>query len=114
MQDGGNDSLTMRDLNIGTKAGLAVISNKWYALILTNLSAEEQDFMNLRHAVRGISTFNLLIKVRELCDLNLVHDNDYHYTLTLDGQYLQQMLNNLEAWGNRKLSQTMPLHQQHH
>lgn len=106
--------MAIRDLNIGTKAGLAVISDKWYALILLNLSGDAEDFMQLRTTVRGISTFNLLIKLQELGELGLVHADDYQYRLTLDGQFLQQMLSHLEAWGNRQLTRSVPLQQRHH
>ncbi len=34
--------MVMRDLNMGTKAGLAVISDKWSALILLNLTGDYQ------------------------------------------------------------------------
>lgn len=102
--------LSMQDLNIGTKAGLAVISDKWYALILLNLTDSQRDFMQLRRAVRGISTFNLLLKLNELVDLKLVVSAvDYQYQLSLDGQYLQQMLLNLSAWGDRQLTRTLPV-----
>lgn len=105
--------MSMRDLNIGTKAGLAVVSEKWYALILLNLSDSASDFMQLRNAIRGISTVNLLIKLNELVDLKLVIPAaDYHYQLSLDGQYLQQMLLNLSAWGDRQLTRTVPV--RHH
>lgn len=78
--------MPMRDLNISTKAGLAVLSDKWYALILLNLTSSASDFMQLRNAVRGISTFNLLLKLNELTELNLVTStNDYHYQLTSGG-----------------------------
>ncbi|MTV81544.1 winged helix-turn-helix transcriptional regulator [Secundilactobacillus folii] len=106
--------MVMRDLNIGTKAGLAVISDKWYALILLNLSDQLEEFMTLRTDLRGISTFNLLLKLQELGELGLVYTKDYHYRLTLDGQYLQQMLTNLSAWGDRQLTRSVALHQEHH
>ncbi|GAA3618613.1 winged helix-turn-helix transcriptional regulator [Secundilactobacillus similis DSM 23365 = JCM 2765] len=102
--------MVMRDLNMGTKAGLAVISDKWSALILLNLTGDYQGFMTLRESVRGIGTFKLLIKLATLTRLGLVADtSDYQYKLTLDGQYFQQVLLNLDGWGDRQLRQTTRL-----
>lgn len=102
--------MPMRDLNISTKAGLAVLSDKWYALILLNLTSSANDFMQLRNTVRGISTFNLLLKLNELTELNLVTStNDYHYQLTSEGQDFQQTLLALTSWGKQQLTRTLPV-----
>lgn len=99
--------MVVRDTSIGTQAGLAVLSNRWYALILQNLDSDYQDFMTLREQVRGISTFKLLIALSNLTNLRLVDSTqDYQYRLTLDGQAFQNELNRLENWGNRQLHQT--------
>lgn len=105
--------MTMRDLKIGTKAGLTVLSNRWYALILLNLTDAASDFMQLRNAVRGISTFDLLIKVNELVDLKLVTSTaDYHYQLSSTGQHFQQTLLDLTTWGDQRLARTLQIN--HH
>lgn len=105
--------MSMHDLNISTKAGLAVLSDKWSALILLNLTTSASDFMQLRNAVRGISTFNLLLKLNELTELNLViSPTDYHYQLTSEGQDFQQMLVVLTSWGQHRLTRTLPVN--HH
>ncbi|MFC6163329.1 winged helix-turn-helix transcriptional regulator [Lactiplantibacillus dongliensis] len=96
----------MRDLNIGTKVGLELLTDKWNALTLSNLTAEAAGFMVLREKVRGISTLKLLTVLAKLEQLDLVTSTEtYEYGLTATGVKLQQDLANLEAWGNRVITE---------
>lgn len=94
--------MVMRDLNIGTKVGLALLNDRWYALALSNLSGQPQDFMVLRRRVRGLSTLKLLTVLAKLEQLGLVLESEhYHYRLTGIGLELQKSLQELEAWGDQ-------------
>lgn len=94
----------MRDLNIGTKLGLAVLSDRWYGLVLCNLTATPADFMTLRRRVRGIGTLKLLTVLAKMNNLQLVTESDhYRYQLTPTGLTLQQSLRALESWGDQMI-----------
>ncbi|AVK63763.1 HxlR family transcriptional regulator [Lactobacillus sp. CBA3606] len=97
--------MVMRDLNIGTKIGLELLTDKWYALTLSNLAAQPVDFMVLRQRVRGLSTLKLLTVLAKLTELKLVVSTaDYAYGLTPTGLELKTSLVQLEAWGNRAIT----------
>ncbi|BDZ31912.1 HxlR family transcriptional regulator [Lactiplantibacillus brownii] len=98
--------MVMRDLNIGTKVGLELLTNKWNALTLSNLTAVPVDFMVLRNRVRGISTLKLLTVLAKLEQLDLViSTSNYTYGLTDEGMTLQHDLAHLESWGNRVITE---------
>lgn len=98
--------MVMRDLTIGTKVGLELLTNKWNALTLCNLNNTPVDFMVLRNRVRGISTLKLLTVLAKLEQLDLVTSTpDYAYGLTAEGLALKRDLANLEAWGNRVITE---------
>ncbi len=96
--------VTKRDISVGTRVGLELINNKWYALILTNLTDDFSDFMILRKKIRGISTLNLLLAISKLMTLGLITDDDeYAYRLLPAGVAMQNVLNTLHHWGNQQL-----------
>ncbi|WP_137625404.1 winged helix-turn-helix transcriptional regulator [Lactiplantibacillus pingfangensis] len=98
--------MVMRDLNIGTKIGLALLSNKWHALALSQLQATPVDFMILRRQIRGLSTLKLLTVLVKLEQLGLVVSTPaYAYGLTAEGLVLQHDLAHLEAWGDRVITE---------
>ncbi|MFC6181644.1 winged helix-turn-helix transcriptional regulator [Lactiplantibacillus daowaiensis] len=98
--------MVMRDLNIGTKVGLALLTDKWNALTLSNLTTTPAGFMVLRENVRGISTLKLLTVLAKLTQLDLVvSTDDYQYSLTPAGQQFQQSLATLETWGNQVITE---------
>jgi len=98
--------MVMRDLTIGTKVGLELLTDKWHALTLCNLTATPVDFMVLRNQVRGISTLKLLTVLAKLEQLGLVVSTpDYAYGLTSEGVILKRDLAHLEAWGNRVITE---------
>jgi len=97
--------VVMRDLTIGTKVGLALLNDRWNALVLCNLTTDFADFMVLRQQVRGLSTLKLLTVLATLEQLGLVQSTaDYDYALTTTGVALQQALRTMEAWGNRAIT----------
>lgn len=96
--------MVMRDLNIGTKLGLALLNDRWYALALSNLTAQPTAFMDLRQRVRGLGTLKLLTVLAKMGQLGLVTETaHYHYQLTATGLELQQSLTELEAWGDQMI-----------
>lgn len=98
--------MVMRELTIGTKVGLELLTDKWSVLTLCNLTATPADFMVLRRQVRGISTLKLLTLLAKLEQLDLVASTpDYAYGLTSEGIVLQRDLAHLEAWGNRVITE---------
>ncbi|VDG33577.1 HxlR family transcriptional regulator [Lactobacillus sp.] [Lactiplantibacillus mudanjiangensis] len=95
----------MRDLNIGTKVGLALLTDKWNALTICNLTTTPAGFMGLRQQVRGISTLKLLTVLAKLEQLDLVVSTpNYTYALTPAGEQFQQSLMMLEAWGDQVIT----------
>lgn len=97
--------MAVHDIDFSTQVGLEIITDKWNALILTRLTPEFTPFMNLRTEIRGISTFNFLLKLEQLEELNLVTSNDqYEYQLTLTGQQLKQILSQIDSLGQRALN----------
>ncbi|RRK10563.1 HxlR family transcriptional regulator [Lactiplantibacillus garii] len=97
--------MVMRDLNIGTKVGLALLNDRWYALVLSNLTDQPADFMLLRRRVRGLGTLKLLTVLAKMNQLGLVTEREhYRYQLTTTGLELQRSLQELEAWGNRAIT----------
>ncbi|ANZ66731.1 winged helix-turn-helix transcriptional regulator [Secundilactobacillus paracollinoides] len=96
--------MTKHDISVSTRVGLELLNNKWYALILTNLTADFSDFMILRKKIRGISTLNLLLALTKLISLGLVADDDeYAYRLLHDGVEMQHILFSLHDWGKQQL-----------
>lgn len=98
--------MAVRDISMGTKVGLELVTDKWNALTLSHLTATPTGFMTLRRQVRGISTLRLLTVLAKLTQLDLVVSTDeYEYGLTAEGLKLQTGLANLEAWGNQVITE---------
>lgn len=98
--------MAMRDLNIGTKVGLELLNDRWYALTISNLTEHPLDFMQLRQLVRGLSTIKLMTVLAKLQRLELVRETGhYQYQLTPVGLEIQTSLIQLEAWGDRMISE---------
>ncbi|WP_125580182.1 winged helix-turn-helix transcriptional regulator [Levilactobacillus cerevisiae] len=98
--------MALTQLNLGSELGLEVLHQRWYALILYQLAPVPTDFMELRRTVRGISTFNLLLRLNHLIAMGLIETiptDDYSYQLTDDGVQFHQILTTLEDWGDQQL-----------
>jgi len=99
--------MALTQLNLGSELGIEVLHQRWYALILYQLDPEPTDFMELRRTVRGISTFNLLLRLKQLADLGLIEtlaNDDYSYQLTDSGYMFHNILLSLEHWGTATLT----------
>lgn len=97
--------MAVHDINFSTHVGLEIIADKWNALILTHLNPEFIPFMELRTAIRGISTFNFLLTLEQLEALNLVASNtDYEYRLTANGLQIQRVLAQISNLGQQALN----------
>ncbi|WP_158727521.1 winged helix-turn-helix transcriptional regulator [Levilactobacillus enshiensis] len=99
--------MALTQLNLGSELGVEVLNQRWYSLILYQLGPQPTDFMALRRTVRGISTFNLLLQLKQLTDLRLIEtiaNDDYSYRLTDSGYMLHNILLSLEHWGNETLT----------
>lgn len=102
--------MALTQLNLGSELGLEVLHQRWYALVLYQLDAAPTDFMELRRTVRGISTFNLLLRLKQLSDWGLVTtipEDDYNYRLTTSGVMFHNILTALEDWGNQQLTREL-------
>jgi len=102
--------MALTQLNLGSELGLEVLHQRWYALILYQLAPVPTDFMELRRTVRGISTFNLLLRLNRLIAMGLIETipaDDYSYQLTNDGVQFHQILTTLEDWGNQQLTRDL-------
>lgn len=98
--------MALTNINLGSELGLEILHQRWYALVLYQLDAQPTDFMELRRTVRGISTFNLLLRLKKLTEWGLIEtipDDDYSYRLTISGVMFHQILTSLEDWGNTTL-----------
>ena len=91
-----------RNINFSTRVGLSIISNKWYALTLSHLDGPTP-FMDLRTAIRGISTFNFLQELANLERMGLLTDEDFVYQLTPQGTKVKQALSQIERLGTLEI-----------
>lgn len=85
---------------------MAIISGKWKILILWFLKTETLRFGELQRKVKGITQRMLTLQLRELEKNGIVHRKVYpqvppkvEYSLTLYGQSLNTVLDDLYAWG---------------
>ncbi|NLR09376.1 MULTISPECIES: helix-turn-helix domain-containing protein [Lactobacillaceae] len=104
--------MALTQLNLGSELGLEILHQRWYALILYQLAPAPTDFMDLRVTVRGISTFNLLLRLKHLTEWGLVEtlpEDDYSYRLTANGKMFHQILLELEDWGNDTLENNLAI-----
>lgn len=86
---------------------LALISNRWKALIIRDLLDETKRFTELQRSVGGISQKVLTNNLREMEADGLVHREVFaevpprvEYSLTPLGQSLRPVLDALAAWGS--------------
>lgn len=104
--------MALTQLNLGSELGLEILHQRWYALVLYQLVPAPTDFMDLRVTVRGISTFNLLLHLKNLTEWGLVEtlpEDDYSYRLTPTGEMFHHILLELENWGNETLENNLAI-----
>jgi DNA-binding HxlR family transcriptional regulator len=97
-----------KDENCGIARALDVIGRKWTLLIIRDLIESPCRFGELEQSLAGISPRTLTIRLKELeTDGVLSRDcssGEFHpiYRLTEKGYSLQNILDQLRAWGEIK------------
>ena len=100
----------VKDSDCGITKALEVIGGKWTLLIIRDLMEGSRRFGELESSLEGISPRTLAIRLKELeQDGVLTRDcskGDAHplYCLTEKGRSLQNILDQMRAWGNTKLA----------
>lgn len=95
----------------GIDAAMDVVTGKWKSLILWELEAHgTRRFGELRRGLPGVSEKMLIQHLREMETDGLVHREVYRevpprveYSLTEQGQSLNDALAPLGAWGQRRI-----------
>jgi DNA-binding HxlR family transcriptional regulator len=89
-------------------AALAILGNKWTALIVKELSEGCARFSALEHALPGISPRTLSQRLDEMQDCGLITKKAFaevpprvEYTLTPKGRDLLPILKSMADWGNK-------------
>ncbi|MDS1272419.1 helix-turn-helix domain-containing protein [Lipingzhangella sp. LS1_29] len=96
----------------GIDAAMDVVGGKWKALILWELHhGGVRRFGQLRRGLPGVSEKVLIQQLRELEEDGIVHREVYRevpprveYTLTTQGEALNQALEPLGAWGRERIT----------
>ncbi|HEY2004588.1 MAG TPA: helix-turn-helix domain-containing protein [Candidatus Saccharimonadia bacterium] len=100
----------VKDSDCGITKALEVIGAKWTLLIIRDLLEGPRRFGELEGSLEGISPRTLAIRLKELeldgvitrdCSLGEAHPV---YRLTDKGRSLQDILDQMRAWGNQKLT----------
>ena len=100
----------IKDTDCGITRALEVIGGKWTLLIIRDLMEGPRRFGELEASLGGISPRTLAIRLKELeLDGVLTRDcsrGEAHpvYCLTSKGRSLQNILDQMKAWGNAKLA----------
>lgn len=89
-------------------SAMAIIGNKWTALILRDLSSGPQRFSNLEKTVEGINPRTLSQRLDELESQGIITKQRFaevppriEYTLTQKGLDLVPVLEQMAAWGEK-------------
>ena len=87
---------------------LSILGDKWTPLLVREMTRCPQTFSDLESAVEGISPRTLSQRMIKLVDDGIVvkslycqHPPRYNYSLTAKGADLQQILNDMAAWGSK-------------
>ncbi|MBX4188952.1 helix-turn-helix transcriptional regulator [Candidatus Saccharibacteria bacterium] len=89
-------------------AALAILGNKWTALIVKELSEGCARFSALQHTLPGISPRTLSQRLDEMENCGLITKKSFaevpprvEYTLTEKGRDLLPILRSMAAWGDK-------------
>lgn len=89
-------------------AALAILGNKWTALIVKELSEGCARFSTLEHALKGISPRTLSQRLDEMEHCGLITKKSFaempprvEYRLTRKGRDLLPILRSMADWGNK-------------
>src|SRR5438270_11153121 len=106
----------LKDTEIETRPGcvaaaLAILGNKWTALIVKELSKGCGRFSSLEQALTGISPRTLSQRLDEMQHCGLITKKSFaevsprvEYTLTKKGRDLLPILKSMAAWGDKYYS----------
>lgn len=90
------------------QAALAIIGDKWTALVLRDLSEGAKTFSELEHSIVGISPRTLSQRLDKLNSQAIVTKNNYclhpprfEYAITPKGLALQDVLIKMAEWGDK-------------
>jgi DNA-binding HxlR family transcriptional regulator len=89
-------------------SAMAIIGNKWTALILRDLHSGPKRFGELERSLAGISPRTLSQRLDDLEHCHIVTKESFNevpprteYTLTRKGQDLMPVLEQMAAWGDK-------------
>jgi DNA-binding HxlR family transcriptional regulator len=103
----------LTDINIEKRPGcvaaaLAILGNKWTALIVKELAEGCARFSTLEHALKGISPRTLSQRLDEMERCKLITKKSFaevpprvEYTLTQKGKDLLPILRSMGEWGEK-------------
>jgi DNA-binding HxlR family transcriptional regulator len=90
------------------QSALAVIGDKWSALLLGQLVSGQKTFGELETELDGISPRTLSARLTKLEQAEIIVKNQYNshpprykYDLTKKGKELQEVLQNMATWGEK-------------
>lgn len=90
------------------KSALAILGEKWTALILGSLSEQTRTFSDLEELVGGINPRTLSKRLDKLAQEKIIckrmyneHPPRYQYELTDKGRELQNVLIAMAEWGDK-------------
>ncbi len=92
-------------------SAMAIIGNKWTALILRDLYSGPKRFGELERSLEGISPRTLSQRLDDLEHCDIITKESFHevpprteYTLTQKGRDLVPVLQQMAAWGDKYYS----------
>lgn len=90
------------------KSALAILGEKWTALILGSLSEQTRTFSELEELIDGINPRTLSKRLDKLAQEKIIckqlyneHPPRYRYELTAKGSELQNVLLAMAVWGDK-------------
>jgi DNA-binding HxlR family transcriptional regulator len=103
-----NDCASLESRPGCIKSALAVLGEKWTALILGSLSEHTSTFSELEEQISGISPRTLSQRLDKLASKKIIskqlyneHPPRYRYELTAKGSELQDVLRTMAEWGDK-------------
>jgi DNA-binding HxlR family transcriptional regulator len=98
-----------RNSDCGIASALEIIGAKWTILIVRDLLDGPRRFGELERSLEGISPRTLALRLKELEQDGILRRDcsagEFHpvYELTDKGRSLQDILDQIRAWGNSKI-----------
>jgi DNA-binding HxlR family transcriptional regulator len=79
------------------------VSGKWTIVLLRDLASGPRRFSELERSLGGISTRTLSVRLKALCDAEIIVRRDDAYALTERGECLLPVLDAMRVFGARFL-----------